>query len=75
VRRTLVLIGLLSALAGSASASAGLTPLKRHFGDVTIPRFRHGHIALPAPGTRGHVQVIATLGLPPLAQAYAGALG
>src|SRR5262249_33136058 len=50
-------------------------PLRRHFGDVTIPRLLHGAIPLPAAGTQGKVRVIATLGLPPLAQAFDSGLG
>ena len=37
------LIALVTALVASASASAGLVPSKRHFGDVTIPRLRARH--------------------------------
>jgi subtilisin family serine protease len=75
VRRTLILIAILSALVVSASASAALIPLRRHYGEVTIPRLRHGTIPVPAAGSRGQVRVIATLGLPPLAQAYDSGLG
>jgi minor extracellular serine protease Vpr len=75
VRRTVLLIAIASALVGSASASASVIHLSRHFGDITIPRFRHGTIQVPSLATRGRVQVVATLGLPPLAQAYAGAFG
>jgi minor extracellular serine protease Vpr len=71
VRRTILVIVVASALVGSASATASLVHLRRHFGDVTIPRFRHGTIKVPDAATRGRVQVIATVGLPPLAQAYA----
>jgi len=75
VRRTVLLVAVVSALVGSASASASFIQLRRHFGDVTIPRFRHGTIQVPAAAQRGRVQVVATLGLPPLAQAYAFAPG
>jgi subtilisin family serine protease len=75
VRRTVVLIALLSALAGSASATASLAPLRRHFGDVTIPRFRHGTIHIPAGHGRGTMRVVVTLGLAPLAQAFGDGLG
>ena len=70
MRRTFLLIAIVSALVGSASASASLTPLRRHFGDVTIPRLLHGTIPVPAAGTVGKVRVIATIALPPLAQAF-----
>jgi minor extracellular serine protease Vpr len=74
VRRTLVLIALVSALAGSVSASASLTPLRRHLGDVTIPRLRRGTISVPPGHADGTVRVIVTLGLAPLAQRFGGGL-
>jgi len=75
VRRTVALVLALAALAGATSASASLIPLRRHFGDVTIPRFRHGHIVVPAGHASGTVRMIATLALPPLAQAFGNATG
>jgi minor extracellular serine protease Vpr len=75
VRRTVVLIALVSALASGASASAGLIPLRRHFGDVTIPRFRHGQIRIPAGHADGRMRVIVTLRLAPLAQTFGDGLG
>ena len=75
MRRTFLLIAIVSALVGSASASASLTPLRRHFGDVTIPRLQHGTIPVPAAGTVGKVRVIATIALPPLAEAFDSGLG
>ena len=75
MRRTVALLTVFAALAGTASASASLIPLRRHFGDVTIPRFRHGTIALPAGHATGTVRVVATLALPPLAEAYGDGLG
>jgi minor extracellular serine protease Vpr len=70
VRRIIVLITLAAALFGSATASAGFVQLRRHFGDVTIPRLRHGTIAIPPASLRGKTSVIVALGLPPLAAAY-----
>ncbi len=75
MRRTLVLIALVSTLASGASASASLIPLRRHFGDVTIPRLRHGTIQVPAGHANGTMRVIVTLRLAPLAQAYGNELG
>jgi minor extracellular serine protease Vpr len=75
VRRTVVLIALVSALASVASASASLTPLRRQLGDVTIPRFRHGQIRIPAGHAEGRVRVIVTLRLAPLAQTFGDGLG
>ena len=75
MRRIILSITLFAALLGAASASAGLTPLRRHFGDVTIPRVTHGTIALPSASERGKATVIVTLALAPLAQAYGNGLG
>lgn len=74
MRRILALTLALAALAGASSASASLIPLRRHFGDVTIPRLRHGRITVPAGYSTGRVRMIATLALPPLAQAYGSGL-
>jgi hypothetical protein len=73
VRRVVALVLALAALTGASTASASLIPLRRHFGDVTIPRFRHGHIVVPAGHSSGTVRMIATLPLAPLAQAFGNA--
>ncbi|HEX3455908.1 MAG TPA: S8 family serine peptidase, partial [Gaiellaceae bacterium] len=70
MRRIIVLITLAAALCGSATASAGFVQLRRHFGDVTIPRVRHGTIKAPPASLRGKSTVIVALDLPPLAAAY-----
>jgi subtilisin family serine protease len=75
VRRSVVPILLLSALVGAASASASLQPLRRTFGNVTLPRVTRGRIVAPPGHAGGRVRVIVTLGLAPLAQAYGGGLG
>jgi subtilisin family serine protease len=75
VRRSVVPILLLSALVGAASASASLQPLRRTFGNVTIPRVSRGRIVAPPGHAGGRVRVIVTLGLAPLAEAYGGGLG
>jgi minor extracellular serine protease Vpr len=75
VRRIVVVTALVGVLLGSASASAGLVPLRRHYGDVTIPRLRHGTIAVPPASIRGKATVIVKLALAPLAQAYDNGLG
>ena len=62
-----MLIALIAALALTASASAGLQPIKRTFGDRTIPRVRAGTIAVPPAARRDRVRVIVGLSLPPLA--------
>jgi hypothetical protein len=65
-----VLIALIAALVLSASASAGLQPIKRTFGDRTIPRVRPGTIAVPPARNGDRVRVIVGLSQPPLAAAY-----
>lgn len=67
LRRVPVLIALIAALATCASATAGLQPINRTFGDRTIPRVRPGTIAVPPSARSNRVRVIVGLSLPPLA--------
>ena len=69
LRRQLVLIVPIAALAFAASASAALRPVDRTFGDVTVPRVTQGTLRVPEAQRSGSVTVIATLRLPPLAAA------
>ncbi|HEX2293440.1 MAG TPA: S8 family serine peptidase, partial [Gaiellaceae bacterium] len=70
MRRKLALLVPLAALALTASASAGLRPVDRTFGDVTVPRVTTGTLRVPeAQRGSGRLTVIATLRLPPLAAA------
>jgi minor extracellular serine protease Vpr len=62
-----VFIALIAALALTASASAGLQPINRTFGERTIPRLRTGTISVPPAARRDRVRVIVGLSLPPLA--------
>jgi len=64
-----VLLVPIAALALAASASAALRPLDRSFGEFTQPRVRTGTIDIPAAHRSGRITVIATLRLPPLAEA------
>jgi minor extracellular serine protease Vpr len=66
LRRFPVFIALMAALVSTASASAGLQPIKRTFGDRTIPRVRPGTIQVPSQGSN-RVRVIVGLAQPPLA--------
>src|SRR3970282_2047482 len=68
LRRPLALAAAVAALVLTAPAAAGLQPVRRTFGDVQVPRVRHG--ATPArPAHRpARVRVIVTLQLPPLAE-------
>ncbi len=69
LRRQVVCVVPMVALALSASASASLRPVDRSFGEVETPRVRTGTIQIPPAHRSGRVTVIATLSLPPLAAA------
>ena len=69
LRRQLVLLLPLAALAFSASASASLRPVDRTFGDVTLPRLTSGTLRVPDAQRSGRITVIVTLRLPALAAA------
>ena len=69
MRRTVLFAAAAAALASGASASAGLQPIKRDFGDQSIPLFRHGTLRIPAGQADGQVRVIVGLPLAPLASA------
>jgi minor extracellular serine protease Vpr len=60
----------LAALAAVPSAAARLQPLRRDFGELSVPRLRAGTITIPAAHKTHRIRVIVTLDLPPLAQAY-----
>src|ERR671925_1587586 len=67
LRRQLVLLVPIAALALAASSSAALRPIDRSFGEITTPRVRTGTI--PVRKHSGRIVVIATFDLPPLAAA------
>src|SRR3989304_1795193 len=69
-RRALVFFALAAALL-PATAAADLQPVRRDFGELTLPRVRAGAVQAPPSHARGVVRVLATLRLPPLA-AYSG---
>ncbi len=67
------MVGLLTvatALLSALPAGAALTPIRRTFGDTTVPRVRAGTLRIPARQHTGRVRVIVGLHLPPLAAAY-----
>jgi minor extracellular serine protease Vpr len=70
LRRTLALASLAAALVTAGSAAAALQPVKRTFGEVTVPRVRTGTVKIPAGHARGLTRVIVTLHVPPLAAAF-----
>jgi len=59
-----------TALLSALPAGAALAPVRRTFGDVTLPRVRAGTLQIPARQASGRVRVIVSLHLPPLAAAY-----
>jgi minor extracellular serine protease Vpr len=67
LRRFVGLIAVATALASALPAGAALTPIKRTFGDVTLPRVRTGTLTIPRDQTSDRVRVIVGLRLPPLA--------
>ena len=70
MRRLVVPFALVAALSLAAAAAAGLTPVRRAIGGVTVPRVRAGTIKIPAGQTTGRVRVIVDLKLAPLAAAW-----
>jgi len=69
LRRTVLFAAAVAALAFGASASAGLQPIKRNFGDRSVPLFRQGTLRIPAGQADARVRVIVGLPLAPLATA------
>jgi subtilisin family serine protease len=64
------LLAVVAALASTLPAGASLVPIKRTFGDLTIPRVRAGTLTIPRNQASGRVRVIVGLRLAPLAAAY-----
>jgi minor extracellular serine protease Vpr len=60
-------VALAAALLPTVPASAALQPVRRSFGELTIPRVRAGTLTVPRGHARGRVTVLATLNAPPLA--------
>jgi minor extracellular serine protease Vpr len=67
LRRLLPLSAALAALVTATTAAASFRPIRRDFGEVTIPRVRAGTITIPAAQHTGLVSVIVRLAAPPLA--------
>ena len=59
----------LAALATAFPAAAALQPIRRTFGETTLPRVRTGTIDVPAGHRDGRIRVIVGLRPPPLAAA------
>jgi subtilisin family serine protease len=63
-----------AALASSVPAGAALVPIKRTFGDRTVPQVRTGTLSIPRNQESGRVRIIVGLKLPPLAAWYGHSL-
>jgi subtilisin family serine protease len=70
LRRATALLALAAALLAVAPSTAALRPIRRQFGDTTLPRLRAGTLHAPSGHAAGRVRVIITLRLPPLAAAF-----
>src|SRR3954454_2032696 len=68
--RRLLFLAAVAALASVPPANAAFQPIRRHFGELEIPRVRAGHVTVPAAQRSDRIRVIVGLKLPPLAQAY-----
>jgi subtilisin family serine protease len=63
------LLAVVTALASTVPAEAALLPIKRTFGDLTVPRVRAGTLTIPRNQATGRIRVIVGLPLAPLAAA------
>ncbi len=71
MRRAVVLVVLLATLGLGSAASASLEPIRRDFGDVSLPRVHPSDLSMPAHRTAGRVSVLLRLRGAPLASWYA----
>jgi minor extracellular serine protease Vpr len=67
LRRLVFLCSLVAALTGVSQAASTPQPIRRHLGELTIPRLRAGTVHVPAGHGRGEIRVIVRLRPPPLA--------
>ena len=65
--RRIVLVPLAAALILASASAAALQPVRRSFGERTLPRVRAGELRLPAGQRNGRITVLVDLRLPPLA--------
>jgi minor extracellular serine protease Vpr len=69
LRRLALLAAVIAALTSAASAAPALQPVKRDFGDRSVPLVRSGTLTIPRGQAEGRVRVIVGLPLAPLAVA------
>jgi minor extracellular serine protease Vpr len=65
--RRAVLLLLAAALILASAASAAFQPIRRSYGEFSLPRLRAGTLKVPAAHSQGRVTVLVDLRLPPLA--------
>src|SRR5438876_7756700 len=65
--RRAALLPLAAALILASAASATLQPIRRSYGEFSLPRVRAGTLKIPAASSRGRLTVLVGLRLPPLA--------
>jgi minor extracellular serine protease Vpr len=70
LRRYLFPLAFAALLVPSTTASASLQPVRRHFGELVIPRIRAGSLRVPKRHADGHVTVLVRLDAPPLAASF-----
>src|SRR5206468_3661920 len=68
--RRLLLLASLAALTVVPAAAGAFQPIRRDFGELTVPRVRAGTVSAPHGHGSGRSRAIVSLKLPPLAQAY-----
>ena len=66
-----MIASLLAALAAVPAATADLRPVRRDYGELTVPLVRSGTVKAPAGNASGRVRVMVTLKQAPLARAQA----
>jgi minor extracellular serine protease Vpr len=74
LRRAVFLIAFVAALTAVAPTAASLQPIRRNFGELTLPRLRAGTIKVPAGHADGRLRVIVRLAQPPLAAVFGRSL-
>src|SRR5262245_66473049 len=68
--RRLLFLASLAALTVVPAAAGASQPIRRDFGELTVPRVRAGTVTVPHGHGSGRIRVIVSLKLPPLAQVY-----
>jgi subtilisin family serine protease len=74
VRRSIAFLAFAASLGLASSAAAALQPIRRDFGERSVPRVHRGTVQIPAAHASGRLRVIVALRLPPLAAAHSRTL-